>query len=233
MLTKEASTALLKTLEEPPDHVIFVLATTDPQKVLPTIRSPHAALRVLAAARPTGWPPTWPTSPGGRASRPMPRPWPPSPAGPAGRPATRCRCSTRPWPTATAQLEPEQVAALFGGTAAAARAGHRRRAGRRRRPRPVRNRLDALLGAGVDARTLADDLLRYLRDVFLVLSGPGRVRLETPEEERAGLARQGEALGTGGGRPGARDPRGSGHRDPPGPGSPPHPRGDPRPAGPA
>jgi len=39
MLTAAASNALLKTLEEPPDHVIFVLATTDPQKVLPTIRS--------------------------------------------------------------------------------------------------------------------------------------------------------------------------------------------------
>jgi DNA polymerase-3 subunit gamma/tau len=39
MLTKEASAALLKTLEEPPDHVVFVLATTDPQLVLPTIRS--------------------------------------------------------------------------------------------------------------------------------------------------------------------------------------------------
>jgi DNA polymerase-3 subunit gamma/tau len=30
---------LLKTLEEPPEHVVFVLATTDPQKVLPTLRS--------------------------------------------------------------------------------------------------------------------------------------------------------------------------------------------------
>jgi len=39
MLTAAASNALLKTLEEPPEHVIFVLATTDPQKVLPTIRS--------------------------------------------------------------------------------------------------------------------------------------------------------------------------------------------------
>ena len=39
MLTAAASAALLKTLEEPPGHVVFVLATTDPQKVLPTIRS--------------------------------------------------------------------------------------------------------------------------------------------------------------------------------------------------
>ena len=39
MLSQAASNALLKTLEEPPDHVVFVLATTDPQKMLPTIRS--------------------------------------------------------------------------------------------------------------------------------------------------------------------------------------------------
>src|SRR3954466_14648094 len=39
MLTAAASNALLKTLEEPPAHVVFVLATTDPHKVLPTIRS--------------------------------------------------------------------------------------------------------------------------------------------------------------------------------------------------
>ena len=39
MLSTAASNALLKTLEEPPSHVVFVLATTDPQKVLPTIRS--------------------------------------------------------------------------------------------------------------------------------------------------------------------------------------------------
>ncbi len=39
MLSKAAEAALLKTLEEPPPHVIFVLATTDPQKVSETIRS--------------------------------------------------------------------------------------------------------------------------------------------------------------------------------------------------
>jgi DNA polymerase-3 subunit gamma/tau len=38
-LTSDAASALLKTLEEPPGHVVFVLATTDPQKVLPTIQS--------------------------------------------------------------------------------------------------------------------------------------------------------------------------------------------------
>lgn len=39
MITTDAFNALLKTLEEPPEHVIFILATTDPQKILPTILS--------------------------------------------------------------------------------------------------------------------------------------------------------------------------------------------------
>lgn len=39
MLTQQAFNALLKTLEEPPAHVIFVFATTEPNKVLPTILS--------------------------------------------------------------------------------------------------------------------------------------------------------------------------------------------------
>jgi len=51
MLSAAASNALLKTLEEPPGHVVFVLATTDPQKVLPTIRSrtQHFEFRLLPA----------------------------------------------------------------------------------------------------------------------------------------------------------------------------------------
>lgn len=39
MLTTEASNALLKTLEEPPEHVYFILCTTNPEKVLDTIKS--------------------------------------------------------------------------------------------------------------------------------------------------------------------------------------------------
>ncbi len=39
MLTKEAFNALLKTMEEPPEHVKFILCTTEPHKVPPTIQS--------------------------------------------------------------------------------------------------------------------------------------------------------------------------------------------------
>ena len=52
MLTQQAFNALLKTLEEPPPHVTFMFATTDPHKVLPTILSRVSRLdyrRVRAA----------------------------------------------------------------------------------------------------------------------------------------------------------------------------------------
>jgi len=39
MLTTEAFNALLKTLEEPPSHIKFIFATTEPNKVIPTIQS--------------------------------------------------------------------------------------------------------------------------------------------------------------------------------------------------
>ena len=49
MLTSGAENALLKTLEEPPDHVVFILATTEPHKVVETIRSrsQHLELNLL------------------------------------------------------------------------------------------------------------------------------------------------------------------------------------------
>ena len=52
MLTGEASNALLKTLEEPPDRVIFVMATTEPENLVDTIRSrsQHFHFRALTFA---------------------------------------------------------------------------------------------------------------------------------------------------------------------------------------
>lgn len=52
MLSNSASNALLKTLEEPPPHVIFILATTEMHKILPTIlsRCQHFDFRRLALA---------------------------------------------------------------------------------------------------------------------------------------------------------------------------------------
>jgi DNA polymerase-3 subunit gamma/tau len=56
MLTPEASNALLKTLEEPPDRVIFVMATTEPENLADTIRSrsQHFHFRALTFAEISG-----------------------------------------------------------------------------------------------------------------------------------------------------------------------------------
>jgi DNA polymerase III subunit gamma/tau len=193
MLTKEASTALLKTLEEPPDHVIFVLATTDPQMVLPTIRSrtQHFEFSLLPADRLAAHLADICAREGVEAD-----------ADALATIARRAGGSARDALSLLDQalaygeggLRPEQVAALFGGTATSVRGAVVDALAAGDIP-ALLERLDALLGAGVDARTLADDLLRHLREVFLVLSSADRVRLETPEEERAGLAAQGEALG--------------------------------------
>lgn len=53
MLSKSSFNALLKTLEEPPPHAVFVLATTEPQKILDTVRSRciEFAFRRIPAAR--------------------------------------------------------------------------------------------------------------------------------------------------------------------------------------
>ena len=50
MVTPQGFNALLKIVEEPPEHLIFVFATTEPEKVLPTIRSRthHYPFRLLA-----------------------------------------------------------------------------------------------------------------------------------------------------------------------------------------
>ncbi len=51
MLTKEAFNALLKTLEEPPAHVVFILATTEPEKLLETITSRCQVFQFKAPTR--------------------------------------------------------------------------------------------------------------------------------------------------------------------------------------
>lgn len=51
MLTKEAFNALLKTLEEPPAHVIFILATTEEEKLLDTILSRCQVFRMHSPSR--------------------------------------------------------------------------------------------------------------------------------------------------------------------------------------
>src|SRR5437764_8453570 len=53
MVTSQGFNALLKIVEEPPEHVKFVFATTEPEKVIGTIRSRthHYPFRLVPAAR--------------------------------------------------------------------------------------------------------------------------------------------------------------------------------------
>ena len=102
MLSAPAFNAFLKTLEEPPPHVVFVLATTDPKKIPATVLSrcqrfdfrpisPEPLTASLTAI----------LEQGGRALRAGAR-CRCSCARPRGACATRCRCSTPPSPTARA-----------------------------------------------------------------------------------------------------------------------------------
>ena len=50
MLSGHAFNAMLKTLEEPPEHVKFILATTDPQKIPVTVLQPLPAVQPEADA---------------------------------------------------------------------------------------------------------------------------------------------------------------------------------------
>ena len=193
MLTDPAANALLKTLEETPSHVVFVLATTNPEKVLPTIRSrtqhfeftllsvdqlvnrlgdlcsregvqaDAAALEVIAAAG-------------------------------AGSARDAESLLDQALAHETGPLEAEAVAALFGGA-----------------PFPLRVRileaiagedspgalvaLGELLESGHEPRRAAEDLLATARDAFLLTAGAGRVRVDAPEAEQERLRELGLALG--------------------------------------
>ncbi|MGH8974143.1 MAG: DNA polymerase III subunit gamma/tau, partial [Acidimicrobiia bacterium] len=196
MLSGGAEGALLKTLEEPPDHVVFVLATTDPQKVAPTIRSrtQHFAFALLPTDVLTD-------HLGAVAAREGIEADPAILAVIARRAGGSARDALSLLDQALAhgdgRLAPDQVRALLGGTPFAERsaildalAAHD--------VATLLGHLDGLLGTGVDARQLADDLLRHLREAFLLASTKGQARLEAPEEERARLLGQAEALGASG-----------------------------------
>jgi len=78
MLSKSAFNALLKTLEEPPKNVIFIFATTEPQK-----NSSHPSIRAANASISAGFPPsrsrpgshTYARRKRSRSTRPRSRSW--------------------------------------------------------------------------------------------------------------------------------------------------------------
>jgi DNA polymerase-3 subunit gamma/tau len=193
MLSPAASNTLLKTLEEPPAHVVFVLATTDPQKVLPTIRSrtQHFEFTLLSHDELTG-----------HLADILAREGIEADAAAIDLIARRAGGSARDALSALdqalavggGQLDGARVQEAFGGV-------------------PFEQRLAVLeavsaedvagvlvgvhemLLAGHDARRIADDLLRTLRDAFLCANSNGRVPYDGPVEEAARLSELAERIG--------------------------------------
>ena len=180
MLSKGASAALLKTLEEPPSHVVFVLATTDPEKVAETIRSrtQHLQFHLLpvdeleAHVR-----------------------WVASDAGIDISDASINAVLRQGGGSARDTLSALELAAATGGMVDEVT--------------PVDEFVEAfieydagrLLAAvahtvnfGRDPRTIVNDLVRHMRDAFLTQMAPELVQL--PEDRAAEVAAQAGRLGT-------------------------------------
>jgi DNA polymerase-3 subunit gamma/tau len=193
MLSTAASNTLLKTLEEPPEHVVFVLATTDPQKVLPTIRSrtQHFEFTLLSHDDLVG-----------HLADILAREGIDADPAALDLIARRAAGSARDALSALDQalaigggrLDAAQVEAAFGGV-------------------PFEQRvavLDAAAGedvagvlagvhemmvAGHDPRRVADDLLRTLRDAFLCANAGGRVPYDGPVAEGEQLTELAQRIG--------------------------------------
>ena len=180
MLSKGASAALLKTLEEPPSHVVFVLATTDPEKVAETIRSrtQHLQFHLLpvdeleAHVR-----------------------WVASDAGIDISDASINAVLRQGGGSARDTLSALELAAATGGMVDEVT--------------PVDEFVDALIeydagrllaavahtvNFGRDPRTIVNDLVRHMRDAFLTQMAPELVQL--PEDRVAEVVAQAGRLGT-------------------------------------
>lgn len=193
MLTPAAANTLLKTLEEPPAHVVFALATTEPEKLLPTIRSrtQHFALTLLDLGQLTGLL-------GSLLEREGIGYEPEALAVVARAGAGSARDAESLLDQALAHsadgLTAAEVAAVLGGSPFDARVAILDAIAAEDVAGGLAG-LAALLDAGHDPRRVAEDLLRSLRDAFLLVAARGRVRIDAPEEEQARLQTTGEALG--------------------------------------
>jgi DNA polymerase-3 subunit gamma/tau len=191
MLSASAEAALLKTLEESPEHVVFVLATTDPAKVAPTIRSrtQHYAFTLYTVdeiqahladiARREGVP----AEPEALAILAR-----------AAAGSMRDSLSLLDQAIAHGALDVDQVGMLVGGSATAGRITLLQAVV----DEDVTGALvgvDELLEQGHEPRRLTEDLLATARDAFLLTTARGRVRVDAPTEEVDRLAALGADTG--------------------------------------
>ncbi len=192
MLTKDASNTLLKSIEEPPAHVVFILATTEPEKVLPTIRSrtQHFEFTYLTVEEISGLLASVLTDEGVEfEAEALPLV--------ARAAAGSARDSESLLDLVLAGGGPVTVAsveAALGGAplemrmtildavAAEDVAG-------------VLIGVRALLDAAHDPRRIAEGLLSSLRDAFVTVASKGRIEIDEPEEVQARLVTLGETMG--------------------------------------
>jgi DNA polymerase-3 subunit gamma/tau len=193
MLTDAASNALLKTLEEAPGHVVFVLATTNPEKVLPTIRSrtQHFEFGLLSTeqiaahlAQVCEW----------EGVEADPEALAVIATAAAGSARDALSLLDQALAHGAARLDAEVIGRLFGGTAFSARLqildsiASEDSAG-------ALVGLGELLEAGHEPRRVAEDLLSAIRDAFLLTAAHGRVRVDAPGDDQERLRQIGETLG--------------------------------------
>jgi DNA polymerase-3 subunit gamma/tau len=191
MLSASAEAALLKTLEESPEHVVFVLATTDPLKVAPTIRSrtQHYEFTLYTIDEIAAHLADVCAKEGVEAD--------PEALAVIARAAAgsmRDSLSLLDQAIAHGAVDLEQMEALFGGTTFDGRLAILRAIA----DEDVVGALVAFgeqLDAGQEPRRLVEDLLATVRDAFLLTSARGRVRVDAPDDAREALASWGDQVG--------------------------------------
>ena len=193
MLSAAASNTLLKTLEEPPEHVVFVLATTDPQKVLPTLRSrtQHFEFTLLSHGQLVGHLADILGREGVEAD---PEALDLVARRAAGSARDALSLLDQVLAAGGGSIDAHEVQVTFGGAPFEQRLAVLEAAAAED-VASVLVGIHDLLADGHDPRRVADDLLRTLRDAFLQANASGRVPYDGPPEESSRLAAMAKEMG--------------------------------------